>query len=84
MRKNVETFHANKGCKLAIGNYTNFAVFKIEICGSTIFTCYFLENLALHTTAPSPSLPPTLFFKSLQHWVPYDMRQKATFLVLEV
>ena len=49
MRKHAETFHANKGYKLAIVFfYTNFTVFKIEIKG-TIFKRYLHENEVLHT-----------------------------------
>ena len=48
MRKYAETFHANKGCSLALVFYTSFPVFKIEIQG-TIFKRYLYENVALHT-----------------------------------
>ena len=50
MCKHAETFYATKYW-LQNGNcpfYTNFAVFKIELCG-TLFKRYLLNNEALHT-----------------------------------
>ena len=47
MRKHTETFHANKSYTLPIF-YTNFSVFKTEICG-TLFNNRLHENSTLHT-----------------------------------
>ena len=56
--------------------YTNFAIFKTEICG-TFFQRYLQEHEAFD-----------LYFlyknESLQHCLLYDLRQMATFSVFEV
>ena len=50
MRKHAETFHTSKGYRQTdtCHFYTNFAGFKIEICG-IFFECYLNENEALDT-----------------------------------
>ena len=48
MRKHAGTFHANRGCNLAIVFCTNFAVFKIEIL-CAIFKRNLHENVVLQT-----------------------------------
>ena len=55
--------------------YTNFAVFKVEVCGK-LFKHYLQENETLHTL---------IFYEneSLQHYLLYDMRQIAEFYSLK-
>ena len=49
MRKHAETFHTNKGCKLAIVIFIpTLPFFKIETCG-TPFKRYLHKSRALHT-----------------------------------
>ena len=76
MCKHTEKIHASKSCKYR-SFYINFAVFRIEICG-TLLKCFFAQKRGLvHSYFWYEN-------ESLQHCLSYDLRKMATVLVLEI
>ena len=77
MRKHAETFHTNKGCKLAIVFLNQFRSFQNRNLGCNFQTLFARKRGLAH--------PYSLYGnKSLRHCLSYYLRRMATFLFLEV
>ena len=68
MREHAETFHANKGCKMAIDFFIPISPFSKKNFRVQYFKRYLNENVALYT--PAFYIP---YFHTSLHWIDWRL-----------